>query len=126
MIDRAGLWRKISGSINYHINKDIWGERLLKSNDELLEDYMGQFKDAETGKCEYMDKQTFEFIELTHEEVDKIKKAFIERIEKKKIKYAYEIEVMRIDVEMERAIEQINAKKKDEILPGFKVIELKK
>lgn len=126
MIDRSGLWKKLSGSINYHINKDIWGDKLLKSNEELLEEYMGQFKDDETGNYEYMDKQTFEFIELTYDEVDKIKRAFTERIEKKKVKYTDEIEVIRIDVEMERAIEQINTKKKDETLPGFKVIELKK
>ncbi|WWU66715.1 hypothetical protein QJR26_17935 (plasmid) [Clostridium baratii] len=33
-------WKKLSASINYFINKNLWGEYLLESNEELLNQYM--------------------------------------------------------------------------------------
>lgn len=125
MFELEGLWKKISASINYHI-KDIWREDLVKSNEELLEEYLSYFRDDETGKYEYLNKQTLEYIELSDPEVDKIKKAFIERIEKKKVKYADQIEVTRQVVEEEKVLQQLDQMEKDKKLPGFKVIELKK
>lgn len=125
MFETVGLWKKISSSINYNI-KDIWGESLLKSNEELLEEYIGYFKDDETGKYEYLNKETLDYIELSEEEVDKIKNAFVERIEKKKVKYADKIEVIRKVVEEEKTLEQLEAKEKDKKLKGFKVIDFSK
>lgn len=125
MFETEGLWKKISASINYHI-KDIWGEDLLKSNEELLEDYLGYFKDYETSKYEYLNKQTLEYIELSDEDLEKIKNAFIERIEKKKVKYADQIEVTRKAVEEEKALDQLEQMEKDKKLKGFKVIDFKK
>ena len=56
-MDEKKLWIKISGSINYYLR---YYDR-EKSDEELLEDYL----EGENGKYEYLDKQTFEFIELS-------------------------------------------------------------
>ena len=34
------IWSKLSSSINYYINKRIWGEELLKENILLLNQYI--------------------------------------------------------------------------------------
>ena len=75
-------WKKLSGSINYYI-RNVWKEELLKSNEDLLEDYLKDMEGEEAGEYEYLDKQGYEWIKLTDEEVNKIKSAFLERIEKK-------------------------------------------
>ena len=85
----ATLWQKLSGSINFYI-REVWKDKLLKSNEELLKEYLSYLDDGE-GNLEYLDKATFEYVRLADEDIKRIKTAFIERIEKKKIKYADEI-----------------------------------
>ena len=109
-------WKKLSGSINYYI-RNVWKEELLKSNEDLLEDYLKDMEGEEAGEYEYLDKQSYEWIKLTDEEVNKIKSAFLERIEKKKVKYADEIEKIRIKKEKDD-------KELEERRKNFKVINL--
>ncbi|MGL5803817.1 MAG: hypothetical protein ACRCX7_14780 [Cetobacterium sp.] len=96
----ATLWQKLSGSINFYI-REVWDKKLLKSNEELLKDYLSYLDDRE-GNFEYLDKATFEYIKLDPEEVERIKKAFIERIEKKKLKHSKEIERLKIEEQEKR------------------------
>lgn len=72
------LWLKISGSITFYLKS--------YDNEELLNDYLQYTLNEEDGTYEYLDKQTFEFIELEDELVEKAKKAFIERLEKRRLK----------------------------------------
>lgn len=109
-------WKKLSGSINYYI-RNVWKEELLKSNEDLLEDYLKDMEGEEAGEYEYLDKKSYEWIKLTDEEVNKIKSAFLERIEKKKVKYADEIEEIRIKKEKDD-------KELEERRKNFKVINL--
>lgn len=110
-------WKKLSGSISYYINWCIWNEDFLKSNEELLEDYLEYLEGEEAGEYEYLDKQSYEWIKLTDEEVKKIKSVFLERIENKKVKYADEIEKIRIKKEKDD-------KELEERRKNFKVINL--
>lgn len=112
------LWSKLSGSINFYI-RNVWKEDLLKSNEELLEDYLESFKGEDPNSYEYLDKQSYEFIKLTDEDVSKIKTAFIERIEKKKIKYEDEIDRIRLNKYIREAEEDLEENE-------CKVIEFKK
>lgn len=79
------LWQKISGSINFHI-RGLDEQDFVSSNEELLEVYLGDLKDIDTGVYTYLDKKTFKFIELNEDDIEKIKQAFLERVEKKKQK----------------------------------------
>lgn len=81
-MDSKKLWLKISGSITFYLKSY---DRAL-SNEELLNDYLHYTLNEEDGTYEYLDKQTFEFIELEDELVEKAKKAFIERLEKRRLK----------------------------------------
>lgn len=83
------LWKKLSGSINYYI-KRIWNTELLRDSNELLDEYLVYIVGTKKPYL-YLDKQSKKFIELTDEDIDKIKQAFIERIEKKRIKYSSEL-----------------------------------
>lgn len=83
-MDEKKLWVKISGSINYYLR---YYDR-EKSDEELLEDYLYCTLEGENGKHEYLDKQTFEFIELSDEIVEKAINAFEERLKKKREKEA--------------------------------------
>ncbi len=76
------LWLKISGSITYYL-KDY---NIELSNEELLNDYLYYTLNEEEGKYSYLDKQTFEYVDLDNEMVEKAKKAFIERLEKRRLK----------------------------------------
>ncbi|WP_338631940.1 hypothetical protein [Clostridium baratii] len=116
-------WNKLSASISYFINKSIWGEQLLESNEDLLNYYIDMALEEEDGVYLYLDKQTFEYIELSDEDMDRIVETFIERIEKKKIKYADEIE--RIRSEKIFSYEELEKENKNK-LEGFKVIEFPK
>ena len=109
-------WKKLSGSINYYI-RNVWKEELLRSNEDLLEDYLKDMEGEEVGEYEYLDKQSYEWVKLTDEEINKIKSAFLERIEKKKVKYADEIEEIRIKKEQDD-------KELEERRKNFKVINL--
>ena len=83
-MDEKKLWIKISGSINYYL-RYYYRE---KSDEELLEDYLYCTLEGESEKYEYLDKQTFEFIELSDEIVEKAINAFKERLKKKREKEA--------------------------------------
>ena len=81
-MDEKKLWIKISGSINYYLR---YYDR-EKSDEELLEDYLYCTLEGESEKYEYLDKQTFEFIELSDEIVERAINAFKERLKKKREK----------------------------------------
>ncbi|WP_349398937.1 hypothetical protein [Clostridium perfringens] len=78
------IWSKLSSSINYYINKRIWGEELLKENILLLNQYIEDAFILEDGIYKYLDKKTYEYIDLSEEDMKKIEEAFIERLEKKR------------------------------------------
>ena len=79
-MDEKKLWMKISGSINYYLK--YYDKRM--SDEELLEDYVEYVLGAEKGRYEYLDKQTFEYIELSDEIVERAINAFKERLKKKR------------------------------------------
>ena len=81
-MDEKKLCVKISGSINYYLR---YYDR-KKSDEELLEDYLYCTLEGENGKYEYLDKQTFEFIELNDAILEKAINAFKERLKKKREK----------------------------------------
>ena len=81
-MDEKKLWMKISGSINHYLR--YYDKRM--SDEELLEDYVEYVLGGENGSYEYLDKQTFEFIELSDEIVEKAINAFKERLKKKREK----------------------------------------
>ena len=84
-MDKKKLWQKISGSITFYL-KDYDRE---KSNEELLEDYLDYVlpDDIEDdGVRRYLDKQTFKYIELSDEIVERAINAFKERLKKKREK----------------------------------------
>ena len=81
-MDEKKLWMKISGSINYYLR--YYDKRM--SDEELLEDYVEYVLGGENGRYEYLDKQTFEYIELSDEIVEKAINAFKERLKKKREK----------------------------------------
>ena len=82
MIDEKRLWLKLSGSINYYLRTY---ER-ESSDTELLEDYLYYTFDEENGKYIYLDKQSLEHITISKELIDKVKNAFMERLQKKRAK----------------------------------------
>ena len=94
------LWVKLSGSINYYI-KDLWKENLFKSNEELLDtfiDYALVIGEDPAG-YQYLNKRTHEYILLDDETVERVKAAFLERIEKKKVKYSDELQEVKLKLE---------------------------
>ena len=85
MIDDKKLWQKISGSITFYL-KDY--DRTL-SNEELLNDYMDYVLPndiEEDGLHRYLDKQTFKYVVVSDELLEKAKSAFIERLNKRRLK----------------------------------------
>lgn len=102
-MEQKDFWVKLSGSINYFI-KDIWKENLLQSSDTLLEDFL-DYAFGETDDCAYytyLNKKTNEVITLDEPTIDRVKKAFIERIEKKKLKYADELDQLQLDLDSKK------------------------
>ena len=81
-MDEKKLWMKISGSINHYLR--YYDKRM--SDEELLEDYVEYVLGGENGSYEYLDKQTFEYIELSDEIVERAINAFKERLKKKREK----------------------------------------
>ena len=81
-MDEKKLWMKISGSINHYLR--YYDKRM--SDEELLEDYVEYVLGSENGRYEYLDKQTFEYIELSDEIVERAINAFKERLKKKREK----------------------------------------
>lgn len=99
-MEQKDLWVKLSGSINYYI-KDIWKENLLRSSEDLLEDFL-EYAFGETDDSAYytyLNKKTNEVIILDEATVERVEKAFIERIEKKKVKYADEVQELKLKLE---------------------------
>lgn len=93
------LWAKLSGSITFFI-KGVWKEDLLKSNEDLLLEFIHySLIERESKDYQYLDKKTFEYISLDNETLERIKTAFLERIEKKKLKYADQIQKLKLDLE---------------------------
>ena len=80
------LWLKISGSINFNI-RGLCEEDFVNTNEELLEEYLKDLEDIETGGYSYLDKKSFKFVPLDSDDIDKIKGAFLERVEKKRQKF---------------------------------------
>jgi len=105
-MERKQLWAKLSGSINFFI-KSVWRQDLLKSNEDLLQEFIhyslieGELKDYQ-----YIDKKTFEYILLDNETLVRIKTAFLERIEKKKLKY--EDQIRELNLELEKTNDRIS------------------
>lgn len=81
-MDEKKLWMKISGSINHYLRYYDKG----MSDEELLEDYVEYVLVGENGSYEYLDKQTFEYIELSDEIIEKAINAFKDRLKKKREK----------------------------------------
>ena len=81
-MDEKKLWMKISGSINYYLR--YYDKRM--SDEELLEGYVEYVLGSENGRYEYLDKQTFKYIELSDEIVERAINAFKERLKKKREK----------------------------------------
>ena len=84
-MDEKKLWQKISGSITFYL-KDY--DR-IKSNEELLEDYLDYVlpDDLEDdGVRRYLDKQTFKYVEVNKELEEKAISVFIERLNKRRSK----------------------------------------
>ena len=120
-------WHKLISSINYFINRDVWGESLLDSNEDLLQDYLDIALDEEDGVYSYLDKKSFEYIELSDDDLEKVKKTFLERIEKKKLKYVDELEDIRSNKIFREAKEYLTDElERENKLTGFKVIEFSK
>ena len=81
-MDEIKLWMKISGSINHYLR--YYDKRM--SDEELLEDYVEYVLGGENGSYEYLDKKTFEYIEVSDEIVERAINAFKERLKKKREK----------------------------------------
>ena len=81
-MDEKKLWMKISGSINNYLR--YYDKRM--SDEELLEDYVEYVLGGENGSYEYLDKKTFEYIEVSDEIVERAINAFKERLKKKREK----------------------------------------
>lgn len=121
------IWRKLSASISYFINKELWGEVLLKSNSDLLDDYISLALDFDDGLYYYLDKKTYELLPLSDLDIENIKITFLERIEKKKTKYAAEIESIRIRTLIkESEIEEEKRFKEEKYGKEFKLIQFPK
>lgn len=78
------IWSKLSSSINYYINKRIWGEEILKENILLLNQYIEEAFILEDGIYKYLDKKTYEYIDLSEENMKKNRGSFYWEIREKK------------------------------------------
>lgn len=84
-MDDTKLWQKLSGSITFYLKS--YDEE--KTDEELLKDYLDYAlpDDMEDdGLHRYLDKQTYEFIVVNDELVNKAKNAFMERLQKRRLK----------------------------------------
>ena len=84
-MDEKKLWQKISGSITFYLRS----YDLEKSNEELLEDYLDYVLPddiEEDGVRRYLDKQTFKYVIVSDELVDKAISVFVERLNKRRAK----------------------------------------
>ncbi|MEX6588256.1 hypothetical protein [Paraclostridium bifermentans] len=83
-MDSKKLWLKISGSITYYFK--YYNSK--SSNEELWLDYVEYaLPDMEgDGGHTYLDKQTLERVIVDDEMMEKAKTAFMERLEKRRVK----------------------------------------
>lgn len=90
-----------------------------------MQEYLDIALDEEDGVYSYLDKKSFEYIELSDDDLEKIKKTFLERIEKKKVKYAAQIDAM-VEKDYEYSTECLDDIEPKNKLKRFKVIEFPK
>ena len=83
------LWKKISGSVNFTI-RNLWKESLLRSSEELADEHI-EYTLVDEDSYSYLDKQTYESIAISGEDVKEIRRVFIERVNRKKEKYSEEL-----------------------------------
>ncbi|WP_455539841.1 hypothetical protein [Terrisporobacter sp.] len=76
------LWLKISGSITYYLRYFSLDFR----DEDLLADYLRSTLNEDNGTYKYLDKQTLEYLDLDAEIVARAKKAFMERLQKRRLK----------------------------------------
>ncbi|WP_288222568.1 hypothetical protein [uncultured Clostridium sp.] len=82
VMDNKKLWLRLSGSITYYLkNYDN-----MLTNEELWENYKKYAFEIEEGEFHYLDKQTLNYVIVNSEMIEKSKKAFIDRLEKRRIK----------------------------------------
>ena len=93
------LWKKISGSINFNI-RNLWKENLLRSSEELADEYIEYILVDKDGYS-YLDKQTYEYLSISEEDVQEIKRVFIERVTRKKEKYSAELKELEHKIEVD-------------------------
>lgn len=82
MIDDKVLWKKLSASISYYL-KDV---DLYKTDKEIIKGYLYYCLEENEGKCRYLDKKTFEYVNIENELLEKVKDTLSERIEKRREK----------------------------------------
>lgn len=97
-MDSKKLWLKISGSITYYFK--YYNSKLR--NEELWLDYVEYaLPDMEgDGVHTYLDKQTLERVIVEDEMMDKVKTAFMERLEKRRAKELNEEEENKVLAEV--------------------------
>ena len=81
-MDNKDLWSKIIGSINFNI-RGLWKENLLRSSEELVDEYI-EYTLKDEDSYSYLDKQTYEYISISEENIKEIIRIFIERVNRKK------------------------------------------
>lgn len=99
-MDNKASWVKLSGSINFNI-RGLWKENLLRSSEELADEYIQCTLVAEDSYS-YLDKQTYEFIPISEEDVKDIRRIFIERVNRKKEKYSEELKELKAKIELDK------------------------
>lgn len=99
-MDNKALWVKLSGSINFNI-RGLWKENLLRSGEELADEYI-EYTLKDEDSYSYLDKQTYEYIPISEEDVKEIRRIFIERINRKKEKYSDELREFEDKIELNK------------------------
>ena len=99
-MDNKDLWKKLSGSINFNI-RGLWKENLLRSSEELADEYI-EYTLKDEDSYSYLDKQTYEYIPISEEEIKEIRRIFIERVNRKKEKYSEELKELEAKIELNK------------------------
>ena len=94
------LWKKLSGSINFNI-RGLWKENLLRSSEELADKYI-EYTLKDEDSYSYLDKQTYESIFISEEDIKQIRGIFIERVNRKKEKYSEELKELEAKIELNK------------------------
>lgn len=99
-MDNKDLWSKIIGSINFNI-RGLWKENLLRSSEELVDEYI-EYTLKDEDSYSYLDKQTYEYISISEENIKEIIRIFIERVNRKKEKYSKELKELEDKIELNK------------------------